>query len=132
MKGTKIRQYRKDNGNLVHVYAVSGTDAELAVFEECQGDNLVVDEETPLWFTVNYAGESTDLIATSKGNIIADTSKMDAAMSLADQYSGTATGDAIAAKIADQLVGDLFASKPASTPAPQKQEANGEEGFGAL
>ena len=57
---------------------------------------------------------------------------MDAAMSLADQYSGTATGDAIAAKIADQLVGDLFSSKPASTPAPQKQEANGEEGFGAL
>jgi hypothetical protein len=27
MKGTKIRQYRKDNGNLVHVYAVSGTDS---------------------------------------------------------------------------------------------------------
>lgn len=132
MKGKKIRQYRKDNGNLVHVYAVSGTDAEIALFEECQGDNLVVDEDTPLWFTVNYAGESTDLIATSKGNIIADTSKMDAAMSLADQYSGTPTGDAIAAKIADQLVGSLFSPKQASQSAPQKEAAEGGEDFGAL
>jgi hypothetical protein len=36
MKGTKIRQYRKDNGNLVHVYAVSGTKQEIALFEAMQ------------------------------------------------------------------------------------------------
>ena len=132
MKGTKIRQYRKDNGNLVHVYAVSGTKQEIALFEECQGDNLVVDNGQPLWFTVNYAGESTDLIATSKGNIIADTSKMDAAMSLADQYAGTATGDAIAARLADELVGSLFASKPSAQPAPQKVAEESGEDFGDL
>lgn len=132
MKGTKIRQYRKENGNLVHVYAVSGTKQEIALFEECQGDNLVVDNGQPLWFTVNYAGESTDLVATSKGNIIADTSKIDAAMSLADQYAGTATGDAIAARLADQLIGGLFASKPASVPAPQKEAQESSEDFGTL
>ena len=132
MKGKKIRQYRKDNGNLVHVYAVSGTKAELENFAECQGDNYVEDDGQALWFTVNYAGESTDLIATSKGNIIADTSKIDAAMSLADQYAGTATGDAIAAKLADQLVGDLFSSRPAPQPTPQKQESESEEGFESL
>jgi len=132
MKGTKIRQYRKDNGNLVHVYAVSGTKQEIALFEECQGDNLVVDEGQPLWFTVNYAGESTDLIATSKGNIIADTSKMDAAMSLADQYAGTPTGDAIAARLADELIGGLFAKKSSAQSASQPQAQESEEDFGTL
>lgn len=133
MKGKRIRQYRHpESGNLVYVYAVSGTQTDLDVFAECQGDNLVVDNGTPLWFTVNYAGETCELIQTSKGSIIADTSKIDAAMSLANQYAGTATGDAIAAKLADQLLGDLFAKKSSAQAAPQKEVEESDEDFGEL
>ena len=117
MKGTKIRQYRKDNGNLVHVYAVSGTAEELDNYSDLQGDNLVMEESTPLWFTVQFAGQECELIASSKGNIIANNQTIDEAVSIAEQYKGTPLGDAVANKLAEQLVGGLFASKKTSTPA---------------
>tara|TARA_R100000734_G_C3276031_1_gene70824 strand:- start:320 stop:712 length:393 start_codon:yes stop_codon:yes gene_type:complete len=123
MKGTKIRQYRKDNGNLVHVYAVSGTAEELDTYSDLQGDNLVMEGETPLWFTVQFAGQECELIASSKGNIIANNQTIDEAVSIAEQYAGTPLGDAVASKLAEQLVGGLFASKPSSTPATKATES---------
>lgn len=122
MKAKKLRSYRKaGTGNVVFVYAVSGTPEQIAAFEKAQGTNLKKDENTgaPLWFTTRYAGETCDLTITSKGVVIADMSKFDAAASLSAQYGGN-LGQELAKTAAASLIGgnnNTNAEEPAKQPA---------------
>ena len=111
LKGKFERQYVSKNKNLTFVYSVTGSDEELNAFEEAQGDFYAFDEELqkPIWFTVKNYTQTCDLIITSKGNVIADTSKFDQAASLAEQYGGN-LGQELARASAQQLLG--FSAPP--------------------
>lgn len=73
-------------------YAVSGSEEELAKFEEVQGDNHRIDEQTgkPLWFTTRFAGNETTLTITTNNKVVADNSKLEEIASMVEQY-GEAT-----------------------------------------
>lgn len=123
MKIKHIRSYRKqETGNIVNVYAVSGTPAQLEAFKEAQGDNLVIDEKTgsPLWFSTRYVGETCPLLISSNGKVFADTSEFDKAASLCEQYKGTALGTEMAKIMAERLLGGKTSSsvaQPEAAPA---------------
>ena len=105
MKGKFIRNYRSKNGTPTFVYEVEGSKAELEAYQEAQGVHYREDEDTgkPLFFTTRFAGNRIDLIVTASGNVIPDTSEMDKANSLAEQFDGK-LGDAIAAEAARKLM----------------------------
>lgn len=99
LNATKVGHYKKrtlvngvDSVITVWRYQVSGSENELAKFEETQGDNHRIDESTgkPLWFTTRYAGNSTALTITENGKIVADNSKLEEIASMVEQY-GEAT-----------------------------------------
>lgn len=131
MKAKHVRQYRKqETGNLVFVYEVSGTKEEMRAFEDAQGDNLVLDEETgkPLFFTTNYGGPECEIGISSTGNTYLDTSKLDAAAALVERYGGN-FGDALAAKALNDIFGpSKSVNTPKSAPSVQEESA-GEEGI---
>jgi hypothetical protein len=89
-KGT-FRSTGKNNiatkGKLRFKYAVKGTAAELADFESSRGDFFIKDEDgTPLFNSLQYVGAATRLVKTQDGRYIADTSALDTANSLAEQF----------------------------------------------
>jgi hypothetical protein len=94
MKITFKRTFRstgKNNpaskGKLRFGYEVSGTKEELADFEASRGDFFIKDEDgTPIYNSLQYVGKSTNLIKTQDGRYIADTSAIDTANSLAEQF----------------------------------------------
>lgn len=128
MKIKFMRNYRKaSTGNMVYVYGVTGTPEQLEAFKKAQGENLVIDEETgmPLFFSTRFVGESTALIITQNGKVIADTSEFDKAASLCEQYQGTALGTELARVMAEKLLGgknSSAAKEPAPAKAPGIQE----------
>jgi len=98
MKIKLNRSYKKLNKNseltTVFVYAVSGTEEQLASFKEAMGDNFRESEEgQALWFSI-----------TSAGKVVPDMSKFDQAASLASQYGGN-LGLELARIAAAQLMG---------------------------
>jgi len=122
------KTYRsKRSGKLVFMYTVHGTVAELEAYRDAQGINLreTVDG-TPLFYSTSYKGERTDLICTSEGKIIADTSEFDKMASLAEAYGGN-LGAEIAKAAAQNLMGYApKAAAPATAPkvvAPEAPEA---------
>ena len=114
MKAKKLRSYRKaGTGNVVFVYTVSGSADQIEAFKKAQGTNLKLDEKSgaPLWFTTRYAGENCDLTITSKGVVIADMSKFDAADSLSKQYGGNLGNEIAKVAAANLLGGDNTSSE---------------------
>jgi hypothetical protein len=107
MQAKLIRSYRSSKtGNTVFVYGVTGTKAEIASFQEIQGEFYVEDAVNgPLWFTTKCVGQQCPLIITSNGRICADTSAFDQAASLAAQYGGN-LGQEHARAAAQQLMGN--------------------------
>jgi hypothetical protein len=74
-------------GKLRFKYKVQGTPAEIADFETSRGDYFIKDDDgTPLFNSLNYVGKSTTLVKTQDGRYIADTSALDTANSLAEQF----------------------------------------------
>jgi len=109
MQGLSLRSYRKLDKNgqptTVFVYAVTGTDAELAQYKETQGANYrESDDGEPLWFTTRASGDRPVLLFTSKGQVVPDMSAFDKAASLAKQYGGD-LGAELAKVAAAMLVG---------------------------
>jgi hypothetical protein len=105
MKGKNTGSYRNKNGNVVFRYEVQGSEAELAKYEEIQGENYrKTDDGKPLFFTTRFAGNSVDLIITRAGKVVADMSAFDAAASMATQYGGN-LGQELARQAAAQLFG---------------------------
>jgi hypothetical protein len=106
MKVKFLRSYRSSkSGNVVFVYAVSGTEKELETFAAVQGEFHVVDETTgkPLWFSNKFIGDTgTLLVAQKSGKLFADMTEFDKIASLTEQYGG-AFGQAIAQAATAQL-----------------------------
>jgi len=74
-------------GKLRFSYKVAGTKDEMADFKESRGDFYLENEDgTPLFNALQYVGKSTNLIKTQDGRYIADTSAIDTANSLAEQF----------------------------------------------
>ena len=99
LNATKIGHYKKrtlvngvDTVITVWRYSVSGSEKELADFEQTQGDNHRIDEQTgkPLWFTTRFVGPTTSLTITENGKVVADNSRLEEIASMVEQY-GEAT-----------------------------------------
>lgn len=122
MKAVQLRSYRKaGTGNPVFVYGVTGNPTELEAYKEAQGSNFREDDKTgqALWFTTRFVGKSADLIITSKGSVVADTSAFDQAASIAAQYGGN-LGQELAKQAALNLLG-FAPPAPAPVEAPVAQ-----------
>ena len=113
MKAKLVSNYKSQKGNPVFRYELSGTEAELAQYKALQGENFRTDEKSgkALFFSTRFHGASC-IVNFNKDNtkVYVDSSEMDALNSLATQYAGTATGDAIAAEIAKKMVAEVAAS----------------------
>lgn len=137
MKIKFLRSYKSQNGTPVFVYEVSGNAETLERFRQIQGDYYREDETTgkPIYFTTRSCGPTGELIITTNDNIVIDTSKFDAAASLAAQYGGN-LGQALANKSADALLGNSEEEQPAqqdnSVPAakPEDMEQPGAQSEG--
>jgi hypothetical protein len=118
--------YVSKNGNRVFVYLVN--DDENKSFASSQ-EKAVYDEKTgqPLFFTTRYAGPKANLILSRSGQYRFDTSAIDKANSLIEQTGG-ALGQALAAKAAEHLIGDIFNAAPVnqevSTPVATVEEGS--------
>jgi len=112
MKIKLERTYRSPKGNPVFVYSVTGSESDLAAYEEAQGEYYRTDDDgQPLWFTTRCVGEVGTLIITSNGNIVPDMSKFDQAASLAAQYGGN-FGEALAKMTAASILGTSVSEQP--------------------
>lgn len=90
MKITKITHYKK-NDKIVFVYAVTGTDEEIALYKSIKGDNYKEDSNTgkPLYWSSQFYQPDTKLVFNfDKTGVYADTSEFDEAAALAKQYGG--------------------------------------------
>jgi hypothetical protein len=96
--------YVSKKGNDTFVYVVTGDPTSLKAFKKAKGTFYREEDGKPLFFTIDFFGNSGDLIITSKGNVIADKSQFKKAQSLSSQFSGS-LGDAIATQFAQQLLG---------------------------
>lgn len=100
------RQYKKQGStHTTFVYAVSGSPADLAKFEEAQGDFFRTDDETgsPVWFTTRFAGDDIKLIITANNKVVPDMSEYEKADSLAKQFGGN-LGQALVQAAAARLM----------------------------
>ena len=124
MKISMIRSYKSTKGNTVFVYEVNGTTAELAAYEESQGEfHTVADNGKPLFFTTKCAGQSGKLIITTNGKAVVDMSDFDQAASLASQYGGN-LGEELAKSAAQMLLGHKAPSAPVANTTPEHVEDN--------
>lgn len=123
-----IRSYRKLNKNgqptTVFVYAVDGTDEQLAAYKEAQGTENYreSDDGEPLWFSTRCVGDSGSLIVTSKGTYAPDMSAFDKAASLAAQYGGN-LGQELARSAAAGLLASSGSGAPTAVPAKAENKA---------
>jgi hypothetical protein len=116
MKASFLRQYRSSkSGNIVFVYGVTGSAAELETYANVQGDNLRTDEKTgkSLFFSNRFFGKSGDLIITDAGKVVADMSHFDQQASLVAQFGGD-----FGKALADAAAAALLGNKP-STDTPE-------------
>ena len=107
MNVTLQRSYRSKNGNVTFVYEVNGSKADLAKYEEIQGDFHRKDEVSgkALWFTTRCIGKTGKLIITTNDKIVPDMSEFDQAASLSAQYGGN-FGAELAKASAQTLAGN--------------------------
>lgn len=116
---------KAETGNRVWKYSVTGTEAEIKAFEDAQ-EKVVHNEEDgnkPIMFSTTYYGPAVELGISSKGNIYANTEKMDAIKDVMSQL-----GEAGAKAVAEQVVGNLFGTPNASaTPVSEVEEATTED-----
>lgn len=117
MTAKYLRQYRNKKGNLVFVFIVMGTPAELAKYKEIQGDFYREDEgNQPLFFDKDYTSEKIDLLITKDGKrVLADNSELEKAKSQVKAFGGD-IGQAMAQVKAQQITGILVAPVAPDTP----------------
>lgn len=124
MKIKLLRNYRhKVTGNVVFVYEVTGSKADLVAYKEAQGENYVEEDETGkvLWFTTRCVGPVGKLIITSTGKLVPDMSEYEAAASLVAQFGGNFGQELAKASVAKLLGGNSGSS---TTSTPRTEEAN--------
>lgn len=122
LKAKKLNSYGKidRNGNPIDifVYKLTGTKSALARYEEIQGDNYREDEETGdvLYFSTRYFGDTGEVIITVNDRIAPNMGQQREWKSIVAQNPGQ-IGEALANKIAEQLLGVKATTPPAETPA---------------
>ncbi len=84
MSGT----YVKSTGTRVFRYQVNGSADEIQKYKDCQGDNLVLDDNTgkPLYFTTRYVSDNIKLLITSQNKIATDDTEIAKIQSLVETY----------------------------------------------
>jgi hypothetical protein len=123
MQAHFLRTYKKSSAKsvvtTVFVYRISGTVPELESFRDNQGDFFREDTEgNPLWFTPRFVGDRADLLITSKGKLVPDTTEFDKTNSLVKQFGGN-LGQAIADQFANKLSRESSPKvEPPSPPTP--------------
>ena len=130
MKGKLIRQYTNANGRKVFVYAISGSESQLAEFEASQGQYFRTDDTgNPLFFSIDYHGENAKFGISSKGKVYADTSQIDKISALVSKHEGTQLGAELAKEGARQLLGNLVQTNtpPAVQPSTPESVEQAEE-----
>lgn len=91
-----VRKYKASSGKIIFVYvAECSTPEELEQFKqdcgfksEAEPGYFAIDKELhkPIWRTTEYVGESTTLVASSKGKLYAETETLQKAASIARQF----------------------------------------------
>lgn len=128
MKATFSNSYpkRAKNGNMidVFVYHVTGTEQELSDYKTVRAEQYREDSTTgqPLFFSINYVGEVCDLMITTNGNVVADTSNLRKANNLVQQY------DFLKEQLAAQLLSQIGfgnVKRNVASPVGQQQPAEG-------
>lgn len=122
LKAAYTRSYVTTNKHgektTMFVYRVTGTPEALAAFESAQGEFYRTDADgTPVWITPKGHGDNVDLIvleATEErpARVIVDRSALAMAISLMEQYKGTA----IEAALAAQIVGSITSAATKAVP----------------
>ena len=96
-------------GKLRFSYVVTGTKEDLAKFKKAQGDFYLENEKgQPIMNLLHNVGKSTDLVETQDGRFIPNTSVLDQASDLAQQYPF------LASAIAEKVLGNLFSGTSAT------------------
>jgi len=121
IKATYVSQYKK-NGKSVFVYHVKGTDEQMARYKEAQGDYHKSDEETgnSLFFSTVALGQNIEVIVTRNNRVIADTTELDQAASMAARYGGN-LGQAFADQAAAKFLGKLSMRPSVNTTASEDE-----------
>jgi len=125
MRATFLQEYRsKATKNLVYLYEVTGTAAELAAYEEAQGVHFRTSKETgkPLFYHWEFAGNSPNLLISKSGKVFPDMSEFNKMASLAKQFGGN-LGQELAKEAARMLLG----TKPTSAPVEHHVSEQAEE-----
>ena len=105
-------------GKLRFSYVVTGTPAEIAKFKTSQGDFYLENEDKqPIMNLLHSVGTSAELVQTQDGRFIPNTSKLDVASDLAQQYPF------LAGAIADKVLGDVMKTMtaPVAVSAPAEK-----------
>lgn len=125
LKAVYSSVYRSKAGNTTFVYNVSGTPENLEAYKLAQGDYFRVDDVTGkvLYFTTSWNGEKLDLIITTNGKVITDTSATDKLVAVVNRSSGILQ-DKLAGLVASHILGGLLGTAaPAQVAAPATMEA---------
>ena len=132
MKGTKVREYTK-NGNLVSVFELSGTPAEISAYESAQGENFrKSDSGKPLFFATKQAqdwveGETVNIVHTEQYGYIIDGSANRKINQMIEKHAGTPLGDALVNKLAEDMLAKAQGGARRSTSvAPASEEDSAE------
>ena len=118
--------YVSKKGNDTFVYLVTGDAPSLKAFKKAKGKFYREEDGSALFFTVDFFGESGNLIITKKGNVIPDKSQFKKAQSLSSQFTGP-LGEAIARSFAEQLLGTSSQAPAQANAVPTTTTAPAEE-----
>lgn len=124
MKIKLERSYRSKNGNPTFVYGVTGSESDLAAYQEAQGDFYREDDNgVALWFTTRCVGPNGKLIITTNGNIVPDMSAFDQAASIAAQYGGN-----FGQELARMSAASILGTSPSVEPVAEKSVSTDNSG----
>lgn len=134
MKGRKVREYTKDNGNVVSVIELNGKPEELSAYEAHQGSNFVKSDDNgkPLFFATTQAsdlvvGDTCDIIFAEKiDQYIIDNSAQRRVNKMLAKHAGTPLGDAMAAIEAQKLLDKAYGVR-SSTATPETAPEESDE-----
>lgn len=110
MKAKFLKAYRKadNNGSYRNVfrYAVSGSQQEIADYQEAQGVYYREDDNgQPLFFSTTFAGPTINLVKTADNRYVVDTSAFAQAEGMLSNFTNPAMIAAMSNIIAKQLLG---------------------------
>ena len=110
------------------IYQLSGSAEAIEAFKAAKGEYYQEDEHgRPLYHTKRGFGNTGQIVVSADGKINHDDSQIAMATSVLNQLPAGALRDAVAAKLADQLLAQLGTTAPAPrtvAPAPMEEPAD--------